>query len=77
MLNRYIYTQCAKDCDPHNRECEYRRARLHGSQSLAHVVAIVDRSQRSFMLISRQQKNGGQFGQVVTIKSWSGLSVPI
>ncbi len=34
------YTQCAKDCGPHNRACKYGRVCLHGSQFLAHAVEL-------------------------------------
>ncbi len=36
--DQLLHTQCAKDCGPHNRVCEYGRVRLCGSQFLAHAV---------------------------------------
>jgi hypothetical protein len=34
-------TQCAKDCGSHNLACEYRHARLRGSQLLAYAVVYL------------------------------------
>ncbi len=38
IVKEKIPTQCAKDCGPHNHVCEYGRARICGSQFLAHAV---------------------------------------
>jgi hypothetical protein len=37
-LLAFVTTQCAKDCGPYNRACEYGHERLRGSQFLAHAV---------------------------------------
>ncbi len=40
IFHKIDSTQCAKDCGPHNRACEYGCAHLHGSQFLAHAVDV-------------------------------------